>query len=95
MGRLVGVASCVGGVPGGGWRGVGGACGAHRQALATAAFAWQEGYAVFSVSKSIEPAVKECIEHQAQHHRKHDFKDELLALLNVHGVEFDGRYVFD
>ena len=67
----------------------------HQTYPESGAFAWQQGYAVFSVSKSIEPAVKEYIEHQPQHHRKHDFKDELLALLNVHGVEFDGRYVFD
>lgn len=60
-----------------------------------AAFAWQEGYAVFSVSKSLEPAVKEYIERQAEHHRERDYNDELLALLNAHGVEFDGRYVFD
>ena len=67
----------------------------HQTYPDSAAFAWQEGYAVFSVSKSIEPAVKEYVEHQDQHHRKHDFKDELLALLDVHGVEFDARYVFD
>lgn len=67
----------------------------HQTYADSAAFAWQEGYAVFSVSKSIEPAVTEYIEHQAQHHRKHDFKDELLALFNVHGVEFDRRFVFD
>ena len=58
-------------------------------------FAWQEGYAAFSVSKSVESDVKDYIEHQAERHGKHDFKDELLALLNAHGVEFDEGYVFD
>jgi len=66
----------------------------HQTYPESATFAWQEGYAVFSVSKSIEPGVKEYIAHQAEHHRKNDFKDELLALLNAHGVEFDARYVF-
>jgi REP-associated tyrosine transposase len=33
------------------------------------AFAWQEGYAVFSVSKSQEGAVKKYIASQAEHHR--------------------------
>ncbi len=60
-----------------------------------AAFGWQEGYSVFSVSKSQEEAVKAYIAKQAQHHRQEDFKSELLRLLRGHGVEFEERYVFD
>lgn len=59
------------------------------------AFAWQEGYSVFSVSKSQEQAVKNYIAGQAEHHRKEDFNSELLRLLRAHGIEFDERYVFD
>ena len=59
------------------------------------AFAWQEGYGVFSVSKSQEEAVKKYIAGQAEHHKKVDFKSELLRILRVHGVEFDEKYVFD
>ena len=59
------------------------------------AFAWQEGYAVFSVSKSQEEAVKKYIAGQAAHHKKEDFKSELLRLLRAHGVVFDERYVID
>jgi REP element-mobilizing transposase RayT len=58
-------------------------------------FAWQEGYSVFSVSKSQEEAVKRYIASQAEHHKKEDFKSELLRLLRKHGIEFDERYVFD
>jgi len=58
-------------------------------------FAWQEGYSVFSVSKSKEEVVKRYIEGQAAHHKKEDFKSELLRMLRAHGVEFDDRYVFD
>ena len=58
-------------------------------------FAWQEGYSVFSVSKSREPAVKQYIAQQHEHHRKEDFKSELLRLLAAHEIEFDERYVFD
>ena len=58
-------------------------------------FAWQEGYSVFSVSKSQEEAVKKYIAGQAEHHQQHDFKSELLRLLRAHGIEFDERYVFD
>lgn len=59
------------------------------------AFAWQEGYSVFSVSTSQEKAVKTYIANQAEHHREEDFKSELLRLLRAHRIDFDERYVFD
>jgi putative transposase len=58
-------------------------------------FAWQEGYSVFAVSKSQEEAVRQYIRTQAEHHRKEDFKSELLRMLRLHEVEFDERHVFD
>lgn len=58
-------------------------------------FAWQEGYSVFSVSKSQEGTVKDYIARQAEHHRREDFKSELLRMLRLHEIEFDERYVFD
>ncbi len=67
----------------------------HETFLPLSEFAWQEGYSVFTVSKSKEPAVKRYIETQAEHHKKVDFKAELLWLLREQGVEFDERYVFD
>lgn len=67
----------------------------HDAFPALRAFAWQEGYAAFSVSKSQEDAVKRYIAGQAEHHKKEDFKAELLKLLRAHGVEFEERYVFD
>ena len=66
----------------------------HEMFPALQAFAWQEGYSVFSVSKSQEDAVKAYIAGQAEHHRKEDLRSELLRLLRAHGVEFDERYVF-
>jgi putative transposase len=67
----------------------------HETFPALGAFAWQEGYSVFSVSKSQEPAVKRYIAGQARHHKKEDFKSELLRLLRLHEIEFDERYVFE
>jgi REP element-mobilizing transposase RayT len=67
----------------------------HDEFRSLRAFAWQEGYSVFSVSKSQEQAVKKYIAGQAEHHRKEDFKSELLRLLHAHEIEFDERYVFD
>ncbi len=59
------------------------------------AFAWQEGYSVFTVSKSQELAVKKYIASQHEHHRKEDFKTELLRLFRAHKIEFEEKYVFD
>jgi REP element-mobilizing transposase RayT len=67
----------------------------HQTRPALETFAWQEGYSVFSVSKSREEAVRAYIANQAEHHRQESFKSELLALLRRHGVEFDERYVFE
>jgi REP element-mobilizing transposase RayT len=58
-------------------------------------FAWQEGYSVFSVSKSQEKAVKKYIAGQHAHHKKEDFKSELSRMLHLHEIEFDQKYVFD
>lgn len=58
-------------------------------------FGWQEGYAVFSVSKSQEGTVRSYLANQRDHHKKEDFKSELLRLLYAHEIEFDERYVFD
>ena len=60
-----------------------------------AAFAWQEGYSAFSVSKSQEDALKRYIKDQVEHHKGEDFKSELLRILRAHGVAFDETYVFD
>ncbi len=58
-------------------------------------FAWQSGYGVFSVSASNMPAVRDYVAMQREHHRKRSFQDELRALLQKHGVEYDERYVWD
>jgi len=58
-------------------------------------FAWQNGYGVFSVSHSNVQAVREYISSQREHHRKRTFQDELRALLEKHGVDYDERYIWD
>jgi len=57
-------------------------------------FAWQEGYAAFSVSASNVAVVRHYIEHQAEHHAKHSFEDEFVALLRKSGVVYDPKFVF-
>jgi putative transposase len=56
-------------------------------------FHWQDGYSVFTVSPSRLDHVSSYIEHQADHHRKATFEDELRSLLTAHRVEFDERYL--
>ena len=57
-------------------------------------FAWQQGYAAFSVSASLVPTVVRYIQTQESHHKKMTFDAEFLALLNKHGVAFDPKFVF-
>jgi REP element-mobilizing transposase RayT len=59
------------------------------------AFAWQEGYGVFTVSHSQMATVARYIRSQPEHHRRTSFKEEFLKLLKRHDIEYDERYVFD
>ncbi len=55
-------------------------------------FAWQEGYAAFSVSASQLSAVREYIQNQAAHHQRRNFEEEFIALLKKSGVAYDPKY---
>ena len=56
-------------------------------------FAWQDGYAAFSVSWTHIEAVRNYIATQEEHHRKIDFVTELKSLLERNGVKFDEKYL--
>ena len=58
-------------------------------------FAWQRGYAVFSVRPTDLEALRHYINTQAAHHDTRTFEDEYRALLNKYDVPFDERYVWD
>lgn len=55
-------------------------------------FAWQSGYAAFSVSESGAEKVIRYIDRQEEHHRRLSFEEELAALLERHGIEYDPQY---
>lgn len=57
-------------------------------------FAWQTGFGVFSVSRSGVESVAKYIRDQEIHHRKFDFREEFVALLNKNGVEYDPEYLW-
>ncbi len=58
-------------------------------------FAWQRGYAAFSVSQSQAQRVRKYIANQEDHHRRVSFQDELRTLFRKHGVSFDEDFVWD
>ena len=55
-------------------------------------FAWQEGYAAFSVSASLVPAVLRYIQNQPAHHKKMSFDAEFLTLLKKHNIPFNPKF---
>jgi len=57
-------------------------------------FAWQEGYAAFSVSASSLQQVAAYVRNQPEHHRNRTFEEEFLALLKKHGIDAEPAQVF-
>jgi len=57
-------------------------------------FRWQDGYGVFTVSKSALPTTVRYVERQREAHLKRTFQDELRGLLSRRGVEYDERYLW-
>ena len=66
---------------------------AHAKLPAVGSFAWQKGYAAFTVSPSQAEAARCYIQNQAVHHQLRTFEGELRALLDAHSVDYDERYL--
>jgi len=66
----------------------------HATFPAHRGFAWQTGYAAFSVSESMRERVRAYIARQEEHHRRATFQEEYVRLLKKHGVAYDPRFVF-
>ncbi|MGI8981457.1 MAG: IS200/IS605 family transposase [Pirellulaceae bacterium] len=66
----------------------------HENAPQCRSFEWQEGYAAFTVSKSVEPSVAAYIQNQGETHRQRQFKEELVELLEKHGIKYEERYLW-
>jgi REP element-mobilizing transposase RayT len=66
----------------------------HREFGELREFEWQEGYAAFTVSKSQVERVRVYIAGQDEHHRRRSYKDEVIALLEAHDIEYDPRYLW-
>lgn len=58
-------------------------------------FAWQGGYAAFSVSQSVIDKTKTYIANQKTHHNHTSFNNELKRFMDLYQIKYDERYVFD
>lgn len=58
-------------------------------------FAWQRGYACFSVGPLDLGALCGYIDGQEEHHRKRTFQEEFRNFLEKYGVEYNEAYVWD
>ena len=67
----------------------------HQEFDQMRTFAWQDGYGVFSVSKSNVAKVVEYIKNQREHHSKESFEAEYERLMKLHEVDYDPRYLLD
>jgi REP element-mobilizing transposase RayT len=56
-------------------------------------FAWQEGYAAFTVSATSRKAVQHYIDSQEEHHRVKSFREELIEMLDKAGIEYNPKYL--
>jgi putative transposase len=56
-------------------------------------FAWQDGYAAFTVSQSQLNDVQRYIRSQPEHHRTKTFVEEYRRLLARHCIEYEERYL--
>jgi len=58
-------------------------------------FSWQEGFGVFSYSRSQIDTVIKYIQNQEKHHNKKSFKEEYIELLERFAIEYDEKYLFE
>jgi putative transposase len=64
-----------------------------HETIRVAMFAWQDGYAAFTVSATSREGVKGYIANQEQHHRRKSFREELVELLDKAGIAYDPKYL--
>lgn len=57
-------------------------------------FAWQGGYAGYSVSQSKIAIVEKYIENQKGHHKTEKFQDEYIKFLREYDIDFDENFLW-
>jgi REP element-mobilizing transposase RayT len=61
----------------------------NQNNLITEKFAWQTGYAAYSVSESVVDKVFHYIKNQKEHHQKKTFEQEYNEFLKIYGLNKD------
>lgn len=56
-------------------------------------FAWQEGYAAFTVGWREREIIRRYIAGQEEHHRSKPYSEEVDELLKEAGIEFDPKFL--
>ena len=64
-----------------------------HQEIGDLGFAWQEGYAAFTVGATVREAVRNYIANQEQHHHAKSFRDEIVEILEKARIEYDPKYL--
>ena len=57
-------------------------------------FAWQNGYAAFSVSQSVADKTLQYICNQGEHHKHLSFREEYVKFLELYGIDYDTQFLF-
>lgn len=60
-----------------------------------AAFAWQQGFAAFTVSPHDDARLLDDLRHQDARHRTHDFAQEYVGLLELNKVSYELQEALD
>ena len=56
---------------------------------------WQTGYAAFTYKQNALEDLVRYVKNQEAHHRKTDFKDEYIGLLEEFDMEYNEQYLFE
>lgn len=54
---------------------------------------WQDGYGAFTYSYKEKDTLIEYVKNQEEHHKTKTYREELIELLQEHGVAFDEKYL--
>jgi REP element-mobilizing transposase RayT len=65
----------------------------HEQTPIGKKFAWQSGYAAFTVSATSVEAVRDYIARQEEHHRVKSFREEFVGMLEKAGIDYDPAHL--
>ncbi len=65
----------------------------HEAYPAKREFRWQSGYGAFTVSRSHRGRIRKYIKEQEEHHKRLSSREELAAILEKCGIQFNHKYL--